>query len=784
MALTPGIQLKNRYEILAPLGAGGMGEVYRARDLLLGREVAVKVLPAHLSADRGALSRFEREAKAVAALTHPNILAIHDFGDDNGTSFAVMELLKGETLRANLNNSALPWRKACEIAISVGEGLSAAHSNGIIHRDLKPENIFITTDSQVKILDFGLARLKETFTSQLDSIVSTASQTNPGILLGTVPYMSPEQGRGESLDSRTDIFSFGCVIYEMLTATRAFNRKSIAETLSAILNEDPPEVSSFNKELPNGLTKVVHHCLEKNPERRFQSVRDLVFDLKAVLSGAEVSAPAIKVSKPLIRAQTVIPAILLVTILAVALYFFAVKPKPVSSIAILPFTNDSKDTNTEYLSDGITESVINTLSQLPRFRVIARDTVFTYKGKTVNPKKIGQELKVGAVVTGRVLQQGDTLIVRADLIKVEDGTQLWGEQFNRKLSDVFSIQDEIANTIADKLRLQLTGEETKRLVKHYTEDPEAYQLYLKGAYYHAKDFQKSLEYYQEAISKDPNYALAYTSLAQLYAFHAFQGLFSPKEAHEKSLDALTKALQIDNTFADVHNALATVYWTYDWNWKGAEKEFRLAMTLKPACCHGNLSWFLRSMRRFDEAIAEGKMALDVDPLSVRRSNDLGTVFYWAGQSDRAIDQYQKTLELDSNAPEVHDLLADVYAQKRMYKEAIAEEQRYLVLLGEQEASEVLGQDFESYGYEKAMQMQWQGILESLHEAEKQTYVSPMKFVFTYIHLGDKDKAFAWLEKAYEERSPWLTYLRADPQFHGLQSDPRFQTLVKRIGFPL
>lgn len=784
MTLVSGTHLKGRYEILAPLGAGGMGEVYRARDLLLSREVAVKVLPAHLASDHGALSRFEREARAVAALTHPNILAIHDFGNDNGTSFAVMELLKGETLRANLNHSALPWHQACEIAIAVGEGLSAAHSSGIIHRDLKPENIFLTTDGQVKILDFGLARLKETFTSQPDSIVSTASQTNPGILLGTVPYMSPEQARGDPIDFRSDIFSFGCVIYEMLTATRAFNRKSIAETLSAILNEDPPKVSSFNKDLPNGLTKVVHHCLEKNPERRFQSAHDLVFDLRAVLSGSEVSAPAIKVSKPLMRAQTVIPAVLLVTLLAVALYFFAVKSKPVRSIAILPFTNVSKDTNSEYLSDGITESVINTLSQLPRFRVIARDTVFTYKGKTVNPQKVGQDLKVGAVVTGRVLQQGDTLVVRADLIKVDDGTQLWGEQFNRKSADVFSIQDEIANAIADKLRLKLTGQETKRLVKHYTEDPEAYQLYLKAAYYHSKDFQKSLEYYQQAISKDPNYALAYANLANLYAFHAFQGLFPPKEAHEKSLEAMTKALQIDNMFAEVHNALATVYWTYDWNWREAEKEFRLAITLKPACCHGNFSWFLRSMRRFDEAIAESKMSLDLDPLSVRRSNDLGTVFYWAGQSEQAIHQFHKSLELDTNDPEVHDLLADVNAQKGMYKEAIEEEQRYLVLLGEQEASEVLGQDFESYGYKKAMQMQWQGTLETLHEAEKERYVSPMSFVFTYIHLGDKDKVFAWLEKAYEERSPWLTYLTSDPQFRSIQSDPRFQTLEKRIGLPL
>lgn len=783
MALNSGTHLKDRYEILAPLGAGGMGEVYRARDLLLGREVAIKVLPAHLSANHDALSRFEREARAVAALSHPNILAIHDFGKDDGASFAVMELLKGETLRAKLSKSALPWRKTCEIAIAVGEGLSAAHSNGIIHRDLKPENIFLTTDGQVKILDFGLARLQSTFITEHDSIISTASQTNPGILLGTVPYMSPEQVRNESLDSQSDIFSFGCVIYEMLTATRAFNRKSIGETLSAILNEDPPEVSTFNKDLPNGLTKVVHHCLEKNPERRFQSAHDLVFDLRAVLSGSEVSAPAIKVSKPLMRAQTVIPAVLLVTILALALYFFAVKPKPVRSIAILPFTNVSKDTNTEYLSDGITESVINTLSQLPRFRVIARDTVFTYKGKTVNPQKVGQDLKVGAVVTGRVFQQGDTLVVRADLIKVDDGTQLWGDQFHRQLSDVFLIQDEIANAIADTLQLKLTGEETKRLAKHYTEDPEAYQLYLKAAYYHSKDFQKSLEYYQQAISKDPNYALAYASLASLYALHAFQGVFPPKEAHEKSLEALTKALQIDNMFAEVHNALANVYWTYDWNWKEAEKEFRLAIKLNPACCHGNLSWFLRCMRRDDEAVEQIKIALELDPLSVERYKDFGTIFYWAGEYEKAIDQYQKGLELDPNASEVHDLLADVYAQKGMYKKAIAEEQRYLVLIGEDTASEVLGHDFESFGYEKTKQLQWTGILKTLHEAQKETYVSPMSFVFSYIHLGDKDNAFVWLEKAYEERSPWLTYLRADPQFRSLQSDSRFQSLVKRIGLP-
>jgi eukaryotic-like serine/threonine-protein kinase len=782
MPLALRTQLGGRYEIVSPLGSGGMGEVYRAKDLRLHRAVAIKLLPEHLAQNPESLARFEREARALAALSHPNILAIYDFGIHEEISFVVTELLEGKTLRGMISDSHFSWNQAIETGLEIAQGLSAAHLKGILHRDLKPENIFITNDGQVKILDFGLARsVPEISPEEVTSAPTKSYETRSGILTGTVPYMSPEQLRGKSADVRSDIFSLGCVLYEMVTGNRAFARNTAVDTISAILNEQPPPFTS-DPHTPVGLQRLILHCLEKNPEQRFQSSQDVVYALKTFSDEPPTKVPD-TIRKLKFRPSlwiTVFAALLI----CIFLYKFLAPMQPIQSVAVLPFVNASQNPDTEYLSDGITDSTINTLSQLPNFRVIARGTVFTFKGKNINPQDVGRELKVGAVVTGRVLQQGDTLIVRADLVKVDDGTQLWGEQFNRKLSDVFSIQDEIAHAIADNLRLKLTGEETKRLAKHFTENNEAYQLFLKGTYYHSKDFQKSLGYYQQAISKDPNYALAYTWLANLYAFYAFQGSIPPKEARPKSVDAVMKALQIDNTFAEVHNALATVSWTYEWNWKEAEKGYKRAIELNPSVGRSNYAWYLRCMRRFDEALEQMKIAQQLDPLSVDRSNDLGSIFYWGGQYDKAIDQYKKTLELDPNASEVHDLLADVYAQKRMYKEAIAEEQRYLILLGEDEASETLGQDFELYGYEQAKRLQWQAILETLQEAKKERYVSPMSFVFTYIHLGDKDKAFAWLEKAYEERSPWLTYLRADPQFHSLQSDPRFQTLVKRIGFPI
>jgi eukaryotic-like serine/threonine-protein kinase len=788
MALSSGTHLKGRYEILAPLGAGGMGEVYRARDPILGREVAIKVLPANQESDHAALSRFEREAKAVAALSHPNILSIHDFGNDNGISFAVMELLKGETLGANINHSPLPWQKACEIAIAVGEGLSAAHSNGVIHRDLKPENIFLTTDGHVKILDFGLARLQKIET-ELDSHAPTASQTNPGILLGTVPYMSPEQARGESLDSRSDIFSFGSVIYEMLTANRAFQRKSIGETLSAILVEDPPDVSSINKDIPAGLSRIVHHCLEKNPEQRFQSAPDLVSDLKAVLSGAEVSAPAPPIHKPLIRSITVIPALLLIALIAIALYLLAFRQKPVRSIAILPFTNVTKDTNTEYLSDGITESVIYALARLPELKVVARNTVFTYKGREVDPQKAGRDLNVDAVVTGRLIQQGNTLTISADLVKVADGKQLWGNQYKRALSDALEVQGQITEEVAQHLGFDLTGKELLLVRTQYTDNSEAYRLYLRGVFYYWKnteeDYEKAREYFEQAIDIDPAYSLAYLGLGTYYSGMAFDGYMNPQEAYPRSLAALSKALQIDPNLALAHNHLGQYHLFFEWNWVAAERENKIALDLDPhdPRNHRGYSFLLLATNRIKEAVEQMKIVHELDPLSRVFSVNYGQYLMTAGRYDEAIKQLQETIEMEPKYFVAHESLAQAYEHKKMYKEAASEMQKAYLLGGDQDAADIYSEAKDAESYEKSQEIITRGEIASLKELAQQKYVSPLEFARRYAKVNEKDEAFDWLEKSYKERSPYIVFIKVLDDFQNIRSDSRFTDLVRRIGLP-
>lgn len=462
----------------------------------------------------------------------------------------------------------------------------------------------------------------------------------------------------------------------------------------------------------------------------------------------------------------------------------------VHSLAILPFINSTGNPDTEYLSDGITESIINSLSQLPQLHVMARGTVFTYKGKDVDPRKVGNDLKVEAVVTGKMTQQGDTLIIQADLVNVSDGTQLWGEQFHRKLKDVLAIQDEISQEIVLNLSLKLKGSETKILSKHHTQNPEAYQLYLKGRFYHHKespeDYRKAMESYEAAIDKDPRYALAYAGLADLYSSMAFEGLLPPKEAYQKSEVAIRKALEIDNTLPEVHLTLAIEAWSYDWNWPTFEAEIRKGLAINPNNVEIRYlySQNLRALGRFDEAIVEGKKAQELDPLSIDKNKSLGVTYFWAHQYDRAIEQFHKLLDLDPNSPGVHDHLADVYARKGMLPQAIAEEQEYLNLVQDEEGAEALARDYQASGYQQAKRLQFQRTLDFYNEAAKEQYVSPIAFAIVYSSLNEKDEAFEWLEKAYRERSPWLTYIKYDPQFDNLRSDPRFAELLRKIGLPV
>ena len=518
MPLAAGTRL-GPYQIVAPLGAGGMGEVYRARDSRLDRDVAVKVLPQHLANDPHALTRFEREAKAVAALSHPNILAVYDVGTDQGISFVVTELLEGETLRSRLGRAAVGWGKAAEIGAAVADGLAAAHSKGIIHRDLKPENIFLTSDGRVKILDFGLARRRPDAADQ-DQTVDAATATEAGTIMGTVGYMSPEQVRGEPVDAPGDLFSLGCVLYEMAAGERAFARPTAPETLAAILNADPPPLAASGKQIPPEMDRLIARCLEKNAGERQQSARDLAFALREITaSGARpVALPALP-DRRKHRAWAIGLAAAGVAIaLGLAFYLLLVgHGKTIDTLAVLPFANAGNDPNTEYLSDGITDSITNNLARLPGLRVTARSMAFGYKGKPVNPQQIGRDLKVRAVLTGSVAQRGDVLIIRAELMNVADASQLWGEQYQKKLADILAIEAEISKEISQKLRLKLTGEDRSRIAKRATQNTEAYQLYLKGRYYWNKltdeGLKKAVEHFQQAIDKDPSYARAYSGLA-------------------------------------------------------------------------------------------------------------------------------------------------------------------------------------------------------------------------------------------------------------------------------
>ena len=572
------------FEILAPLGAGGMGEVYRARDTRLGREVAVKVLPERLAGDPNALSRFEREARAVAALSHPNILAIHDFGEERGVRYAVTELLEGQTLRERLVRERLSWRKAAEIGIAVADGLSAAHMRSIVHRDLKPENIFLTSGGQVKILDFGLARVDAASPEQATAAPTESVATEAGTVLGTLGYMSPEQVSGKSADARSDIFSFGCVLYEMLTGRRAFGGESPGQTMAAILRDQPEEVTAAGASVPDGVNRIVRRCLEKGPGERFQSAGDLSFALKeSVGSGISTSAPR---RPPLSRRTGLLLAGAAVVLAALVLTFRylgrGAGPGRIESLAVLPLTNLSGDPQQEYFADGMTEELITALAKVSALRVTSRTTAMRYKGSTKSLPEIAKELGVDAIVEGSVTRSGSQVKITAQLIDASRDRHLWADTFQRDLRDVLALQGEVARAVAGEIGVRLTPEERLRLTEKKTVNPEAYEAYLKGNDHlfrrTAADARKSIEYFQQAVEKQPDYALAYAGMAEAYetAAGSAQGALSPREAFPRAKAAAMRAVELDPTLGEPHVSLAWSSFVFDRDWTTAENQFQRA----------------------------------------------------------------------------------------------------------------------------------------------------------------------------------------------------------------
>jgi serine/threonine-protein kinase len=768
-----------------------MGDVYKARDPRLGRDVAIKVLPGSFSSDPDRLRRFEQEARAAGMLNHPNITAVYDVGSQDGAPYVVSELLEGETLRARLAGGAFTPRKALGHALQIAHGLAAAHEKGIVHRDLKPENIFVTKDGRVKILDFGLAKLTQAESGSSAATDLPTAGTEPGVVLGTMGYMSPEQVRGKPADPRSDIFSFGAILYEMLSGRRAFHGDSSADTMSAILMKEPPELSQPNHEISPGLERVVRHCLEKNPEQRFHSAHDLAFDLEA-LSDVSTPTPALggqrAVARP--RARVLMGAAGVVALVALAAAVLWLRPRAgtIDSLVVLPFVNAGGDPNAEYLSDGITESLINTVAQIPGIRVVSRASAFHYKGKDVGAKTVGRELGVRAVLTGRIVQRGNALSIRAELVDARDDTHLWGEEYNRRLSDILAVQEEIARDISGKLRQRLTGEEKKRLTKRYTENAEAYGLYLKGRYHWnkrtAEDIQKGIGYFQKAIGKDPTYALAYAGLADSYVLlNEYAGLPS-RETFPKAKAAALKALEIDDTLAQAHATLAFVHEFFDWDFSAAETEYRRAIELDPKypTAHHWYSLLLSELGRHEQAIAESERAYELDPLSPIISNLRARVLSLARQYDRAIEVARKTLELDKGFVPAVTILGLALEHKKMYPEAIAEFEEAVRLSGRSILTvTLLGHAYAVSGRrEEAMRL-----IEELKRWSDRGYDTLANIALVHAGLGQNDEAMLWLEKAYQARSARLIYfsLKASPSWDALRSDARFQDLLRRIGLP-
>jgi eukaryotic-like serine/threonine-protein kinase len=781
-----------------------MGEVYRARDTRLERDVAVKVLPDAVRADPERLRRFALEARAASRLNHPNILAIFDVGEHEGAPYVVAELLEGCTLRdriagpsaptaatlqlgvapARVASPGLPLREAVEYAAQAALGLSAAHEKGIFHRDVKPENIFLRSDGFVKILDFGLAKLAEAVRPPADSKAPTRVHVNtdPGVVMGTIRYMSPEQARGAEVDARSDVFSLGVVLYEMLAGRAPFEGSSITEVLVAILERDPHPLARFRPDVPSSLDRIVTVALSKDREQRYTSAVELARDLRALALAIDTGAASQVVPRPKGRGFSLADATILEP---------GIRPtrarrtrKAVDSLAVLPLVN-SGGPRTEYLSDGITESIINSLAQLPKLRVVPRSTVFRYKGRDADPQELGREMGVRAVLAGRVLNIGDDLVIKVELVDVANESQIWGEQFARRLTDIFALQEEIASEISEKLRFKLTGEDRRRLAKRYTENTEAYHLYLKGRYcVNKRTFErlkKAIEYFRRAIDLDPNYALAYAGMADAYGLlGSATGGHPPRQSYPKAKAAALKALEIDETLGEAHSALGFFRLLFDWDWAGAEREFKRAIELNPnyASAHDGYGFLCKVRGRHKEAIASCLGALDLDPLSLFFTMSVAWAYYFARDFDRAIEYGGRALEMDPGFSFAYWNIGVAYEQKGMYDQSVAAFQTGVPLSGR--APTLLAHLGRAWAL-AGRKVEAQVVLDELHEAASRRYVASYYFAIVHLGLGEKDRAFEYLDKACDERAGFLAFLGVEPMFDPVRRDSRFRELLGRVG---